>query len=200
MPKVSQAHLEARREQIIDAAITCFARDGFHRTTMQDIFKAASLSPGAIYSYFPSKEQIIEEISNERHRRERKWLAEASEIDDPRAALTSVADSFFGGLGDRQARLDRRVGVLMWAEALRNPRIRRLVREGVDQPRAVLAEVIAAAQNRGELGPEFDPDSLARLMIALFHGFVLQQAWDESVDGERYLTTVEQLLLAIVKP
>ncbi|TML76063.1 MAG: helix-turn-helix transcriptional regulator, partial [Actinobacteria bacterium] len=37
MPRVSDEHLDARRRQIIDAAIVCFARDGFHRATMQDV-------------------------------------------------------------------------------------------------------------------------------------------------------------------
>jgi AcrR family transcriptional regulator len=199
LPKVSEAHLEARREQIIDAAITCFARDGFHRTTMQDIVKAGSLSPGAIYSYFASKEEIIEAIAGGRHRREREWLTDASELDDPRAALAATAKAFFGGLSGRRARLDRRVGVFMWAEALRNPRIRRLARGGVDQPLIVLIQVIEDAQARGQVSPGLDPESLARAMIALFHGLVLQQAWDETVDVERYLDTIEQLLVAITE-
>ena len=59
MPKVTQAHLDARRQQIVEAAQTCFARQGFHQTRMQDICKEAGLSPGAVYSYFPSKVQII---------------------------------------------------------------------------------------------------------------------------------------------
>jgi AcrR family transcriptional regulator len=197
LPKVSEAHLEARREQIIDAAVACFAREGFHRTTMQDIVRAASLSPGAIYTYFASKDEIVEAITGERHRREREWLAEAAEIDDPRVALASLANLFFGGLSRRRARLDRRVSVLMWAEALRNPRIRRLAREGVDAPRSALSEVIQAAQKRDELPAVFDPDGLARVMMALFHGFVLQQALDEQLDVEGYLATVEQLLSAI---
>ena len=52
MPKVSQAHLDARRRQILDAAIECFAREGFHQTIMQDIVTQSALSPGAIYTYF----------------------------------------------------------------------------------------------------------------------------------------------------
>ena len=197
MPKVSEAHLEARRGQIVAAAVSCFARNGFHRTTMQDIVKEASMSPGAIYSYFASKDEIIEAIVAERHRREREWLDEAAAADDPGRALADLAAAFFRGLSQREARLDRRVGVLMWAEALRNPRIRRLAREGVDQPRAVLADLIRAAQERGELSRTFDPDSLARVMIAVFHGFVLQQAWDNELDVEGYLDTIEQLLRAL---
>ncbi|MCH8191827.1 MAG: helix-turn-helix transcriptional regulator [Chloroflexi bacterium] len=49
MPKITQAHLEARRQQILDAAFACFARQGFRQTTMQDIFREADLSAGAMH-------------------------------------------------------------------------------------------------------------------------------------------------------
>jgi AcrR family transcriptional regulator len=49
IPRVNQKHLEARREQILEAAIECFAHNGFHRTTMQDIMREAGLSVGAPY-------------------------------------------------------------------------------------------------------------------------------------------------------
>ena len=48
MPKVSEEHLDARRRQIVDAAIVCFVRKGFHRATMQDICREAGLSAGAV--------------------------------------------------------------------------------------------------------------------------------------------------------
>ena len=56
MPKVSQEYSEARRRQIIDAAYQCFARKGFHQTTMRDIYAEAKLSAGSVYHYFDSKE------------------------------------------------------------------------------------------------------------------------------------------------
>ena len=59
MPKVTQAHIDARRKQIIEAAQACFSRQGFHQTSIQDICKEAELSPGAVYRYFPGKVQII---------------------------------------------------------------------------------------------------------------------------------------------
>jgi AcrR family transcriptional regulator len=59
MPKVSQAHRDARRAQILEAAIICFSRRGFHSATMQDIVRQSRLSPGAIYNYFASKEDSV---------------------------------------------------------------------------------------------------------------------------------------------
>jgi AcrR family transcriptional regulator len=77
MPKVSQNHLEARRQQILDAAIECFSRQGFHPTTMQDIIKESGLSSGAIYTYFASKEALIEAIADRRHAKEEALIRSA---------------------------------------------------------------------------------------------------------------------------
>ena len=63
MPKLKPATQRARREHILDAAELCFARSGFHRTTMQDICKEALISPGALSVYFASKEDHIAGIA-----------------------------------------------------------------------------------------------------------------------------------------
>src|ERR1700712_939135 len=59
MPKVSQAHLDARRQQIVDAARVRFASHGFARTSIADIVAESGLSNGAIYRYFASKDEIV---------------------------------------------------------------------------------------------------------------------------------------------
>src|SRR4051794_11895849 len=65
MPKVSQEYRDARREQILAAAKRCFLRSGFHETSMQDLFAESGLSSGAVYRYFPSKEDMILAIAEE---------------------------------------------------------------------------------------------------------------------------------------
>ena len=62
MPKVSAAHVETRKLQILEAACICFGQNGFHRSTMQEICKTAGLSPGALYSYFSGKDELIRAI------------------------------------------------------------------------------------------------------------------------------------------
>jgi AcrR family transcriptional regulator len=198
MPKVSQEHLEARRRQIVDAALVCFARDGFHRATMQDICGEAQLSPGAVYRYFSGKEQIVETIADERHAREADFLAGAQEAGGATPGLRALGRAFFSSLADPDERLRRRVGLQVWAEALHNPAVHRLVTRGVDRPRLAIAQLVREAQQRGELAGELDPDSVARVMIALFQGFVLQQAWNERVDVAAYLETAEAVLDALL--
>ena len=63
MPKLKPDTQRARREHILDAALTCFARGGFHATTMQAICREAGVSPGALYVYFDSKEALIAGLS-----------------------------------------------------------------------------------------------------------------------------------------
>jgi len=59
MPKVSDEHLANRKQQILDAAANCFARNGFHRTSMQDIVRESGLSAGLIYRYFTGKDDLF---------------------------------------------------------------------------------------------------------------------------------------------
>lgn len=65
MPKVSAEHRAARRQQILDAARLCFLRNGFHATTMRDVFAEAGMSAGAVYLYFPGKEEIVRAIASQ---------------------------------------------------------------------------------------------------------------------------------------
>jgi AcrR family transcriptional regulator len=193
MPKVSQEHREARRQQILDAALECFAREGFHRTTMQEIVQQSELSPGAIYSYFKSKEEIIIALADERHAQEKALISVAGEQEDAGKILRDLGQSFLGALLDADEQKRRRVGVQLWAEALRNPQLLAIVRRGVDEPRRQFAALLSDLQQRGEFPARLSPDATARMMIALFQGFILQQAWDEQADVSSYIHNIEEL-------
>jgi AcrR family transcriptional regulator len=59
VPKIADEARTARRDQIIAAAAECFARAGYHTTTMADIAMAAGVSKGTPYLYFPGKEALF---------------------------------------------------------------------------------------------------------------------------------------------
>jgi TetR/AcrR family transcriptional regulator, transcriptional repressor of aconitase len=197
MPKVSQAHRNARRSQILQAAIVCFSRQGFHRTTMQDIVKQSQLSPGAIYNYFESKVEIIEAIANERHAKEKARMIEARKESDVTTVLKRIRDAFFGELRNPQERLRRRVGIQLWAEAQRNPRILKIARRGVNGPHKLLKAIIADAQRRKEISKDVNPDATARFLIAAFQGFVLQLEWDPQINAEQYMKVLDTFLKSL---
>jgi TetR/AcrR family transcriptional regulator, transcriptional repressor of aconitase len=197
VPKVTQSYLNARRRQIMDAAIICFSRQGFHRATMQDVVKQSRLSPGAIYNYFKSKEEIIEAIAAERHDKERVVLTLARNEGAVAPVLRRIRDTFLSELKNPKERLRRRVSIQLWAEAQRNPRILRLVREGVDAPRKLLTAILSDAQRRGEISRNINPDATARFLIAAFHGLVLQFEWDDQVEMKPQVELLEAFLASI---
>jgi len=49
-----------RRQEIVEAALTCFSRRGYNKTTMDDIVAESGLSKGTLYWYFDSKEELFE--------------------------------------------------------------------------------------------------------------------------------------------
>jgi hypothetical protein len=65
------------------------------------------------------------------------------------------------------------------------------VRRGVDEPRTLFTHVVREAQARGEFPRDLDPDGVARLVLSLFFGFVLQQAWDPRANLDAYLEVIE---------
>ncbi len=63
MPKVSEEHLQARREQILDGARRAFAQHGYEGTTVALLETEIGLSRGAIFNYFPDKWALFFELA-----------------------------------------------------------------------------------------------------------------------------------------
>ena len=82
---------EDQRRRILDAAIRCFSRGGFHATGMQAVCAEAGMSPGALYRYFPSKEAIIEAIVERDRADIPAQLAPLLEAEDVVGALIELA-------------------------------------------------------------------------------------------------------------
>ena len=162
MPKVTEEHAEASRRQILSAALRCFAREGFHRTTMQDIFRESDLSPGAVYSYFTGKDELIGGIIGEFMGFVREATAlfieplPDGELRGPGEAVAFVIESFQDfELGTVEERA--RVFPHLAGEQLRDPQLNAAVRAGIERLRLGFETLARAAQQRGELDPELEP-------------------------------------------
>jgi AcrR family transcriptional regulator len=194
MPRITRARAEARRRQIIEAALTCFARRGFHKTTIQDVVEQSGLSPGSIYCHFNSKQDIIVAVVEERHHRERALLQRAFEKQSFAEAVDQLAADFIVALDTPEERAWRRLTVQLWAESLHDRRLAGAVRDGVESPKAILARMVQRAKARGELPRTLDAHATARLLIAFFQGMVLQLTWDGNVDIQTCLTALKALI------
>ncbi len=195
MPKVSEAHVEARKEQIVTAAFLCFARKGFHPTTMQDICTEANLSPGAVYRYFAGKEDIIQSACHEAQAAQNAGLiAEALAEPDTRAMFHGLAAAFYSRFDDDGADVYNRASLQLWAEMTVNHRVRESFSRNHAAVRAGLTEVAREAQRRGDVDATLDAGAVASAMIALYEGFRLQKAMDPTIDTSEYVRVAEALL------
>jgi TetR/AcrR family transcriptional regulator, transcriptional repressor of aconitase len=182
VPRITPARASAQRERILDAALTCFARQGFHAATMQDIVAESGLSPGAIYGYFKGKTDVVMAIASERHAMERRRMEHALTAADLETSLVRLVEGFVLGLRDAQEKTWRRLAVQLWAESLSNPRLKREALAGVTQAIEQLSPMIGRAQREGRWPAHLDPEAAARVMIALLQGISLQLAWDDAID------------------
>jgi AcrR family transcriptional regulator len=195
MPKVTDAHLAARREQILLAAMARFAEGGFHSTGMAEVIAATGLSAGAVYRYFPSKEALIRAIVEERVLANAKDVFEAilaQGVDDPVDAVSAALE-----IVDRvsaQGEIDiTKVAVQAWGEALRNPDILDVAQNAYATMRGYLAEVTRRAQEHGRVPSETDPDEVAKTLLSLVMGYVIQRHIMGDVDRAHYTAALRAL-------
>jgi AcrR family transcriptional regulator len=194
MPKISAAQRDARREQILAAALRCFSRDGFHQTTTADIVRESGLSQGTLYLYFNSKDDLIAALADDRHRREAVLNALSEHQPDPARSIFALLTLYAKRLSEPSERDMLRVGLQGWAEALRNERVRAGVLEGVASARTALVRVIRRGQRAGAFTRDLDPAAMAAVLIAIFQGFVLQAAWEPGRDLAPSFELVRRLL------
>ncbi|MCH9035735.1 MAG: TetR/AcrR family transcriptional regulator, partial [Chloroflexi bacterium] len=122
-PKVSEEYLEARRQQILDAAVVCFSRRGFYLTTLEDIHKKAGLSKGAVYHYFKSKEDIIDALRSRSAKDDASILANTECAESPVARLVQLTEFTYRRMLRPESGDANRLSVFLSAEAMLNRRI-----------------------------------------------------------------------------
>ncbi|MFI2781381.1 TetR/AcrR family transcriptional regulator [Streptomyces sp. ALB3] len=180
MARVSQEHLDARRRQILAGAARCFARNGFHGTSMQDVLKEVGLSAGAVYRYFAGKEELIAAIADEAFNGIRRAFEEAAELSPPPTPdvlLGRVLRRVFDGqVYGMERRVCAALIVQVWAETLRDDRLARTLDEGYTGMRAAWAKLVEAYRAAGLMSSEVPADDVARTLIAAAQGFIAQEA------------------------
>jgi AcrR family transcriptional regulator len=195
MPRRTEAHLAARRRQILDAARACFLRKGFHATSMQEVIAEAGLSVGAVYRYFRSKDALIEAIAEDAT--DRVIAAFALVVADPapvplleavdRALAHAEAETGAGGTFT--------LALEVWAGAARDPALHALMAARYAPMRASFVTLARHARDRGELAPDADVAAVGATLFALVPGWAIQHL----LTGEPDRRTVVAGLRALVR-
>jgi TetR/AcrR family transcriptional regulator, transcriptional repressor of aconitase len=194
MPKVTEAYRTARRDEIVEAALRCFAAKGYQRTSVADIIDESGLSAGAIYGHFRGKKELFAAVAGrvlDARRGELEAHRGAGEPLSPGEVIATLLDGM---------RREPFSGVILqlWAEAAVDPEILELV-QGIfarlrETVRRGLAEWAAAVPGRVDGDPELWAARLAPVVLGLGPGFMVQRAIIADFDEDAYLAALPEAL------
>lgn len=155
---------EARPDEVLDAALEQFMAKGFAATRVEDIAKAAGLSKGAVYLYFPSKQALLEGLVQ----RAIVPIAETALISvkdfegDPRIVITQVLKLLAARLGEAEVLA---IPKLIIREVVNFPELAEMYRhEVLDRVLPVVEGLLAKGMREGYLRP-LDPELTVRSII-----------------------------------
>src|SRR5215470_1845038 len=191
-----------RRCQILDAALVCFAKRGFHQTSMHDISAEAGISVGLIYRYFASKEVVISAMAD-RHKQEIADVLERAK--QAPSLLESLEILFTAHCCEDAPQVVSAFVVDLYAEASRNPHVADLVRDVLDTAMNGVRDLIARAPETQNAGNDLEPAELAELIFAVARGMLMldvlrPQQMTATERRERQLQVTRRLWRLLFKP
>ena len=170
---MSQPQTESsdRYTQILDAALVCFAKRGFHQASMHDISAEAGISVGLIYRYFENKDAVISAMAD-RHKREiHEVLKRAQQAP---TLLESLEILFTAHCCEDAPQLVSAFVVDLYAEASRNPRVADLVRDVLQTAMNGVTDLIARSPEGESAAHGLKPHELAELIFAVSRGMLMR--------------------------
>src|ERR1700726_4816577 len=158
-----------RPTQILDAAVACFAKRGFHQASMHDISTEAGISVGLIYRYFQNKEAVISAMAD-RHKKEiHEILERARQAPNLRESLETL---FTAHCGEAEPQVTAAFVVDLFAEASRNPHVAELVSDVCKASMDGVTDLIARSPEAKV--SDLTPREMAELIFAVNDGMLLR--------------------------
>jgi AcrR family transcriptional regulator len=200
MVRFTETQKEGRRQEILAAALRCFARNGFHSTTITDVVRESGVSQGTFYLYFQTKDDVIAALADDRGQADALINAIASAETDPVVGLTTLFDLHGLTLADPQRKDEQRVAIQGWAEALRSERVRERLLANTARVQQELARLIERGQRSGQFRSDAEPQGVARALMALFRGLTLLSAWEGGFDADLTARSIENMVRGALAP
>jgi TetR/AcrR family transcriptional regulator, transcriptional repressor of aconitase len=174
VPKISEERKAARREQILDGARRCFAEYGYEGATVVRLEQATGLSRGAIFNYFPSKEELFIELAvRDNVRISELWVNEGLE-----AVIREIRE------------LDPN-WLAVYLELVRRVRTDKAFRTRLEERYEELTPAnrtrLREAQRTGELRDDVKPKQLGQFVNLILNGLALQRAAGEDLPPTKLL-------------
>jgi TetR/AcrR family transcriptional repressor of uid operon len=187
---------EEKRQELLGAAMRCFARDGFQGASISDICKEAHISRGHLYHYFESKEEMVVAITG-------AALARAAEsfdrmLDSVDTVETLAAEIVF--LKSRQEGQTSLFILHMLVEAARNPVIATITQGLSRQLRSSIAIFLRRGQALGQVDRTLDADQTAGLLMCVIDGSMSWEIRDPKINSADSAALLKTLIIRLLTP
>ena len=174
MPRgTARAPAEQRRAEILASAEACFTKSGYHATTIDDIAQRCGLSKGAIYWHFPGKRELFLALFDAYRERLVEVRRGASETASASEGLRRSADLALLEITDVVPLVELTLEYM--AHASRDKDLRDRFRAMYQEMASILVEQVERGQRDGTFRP-FNPEAVARMLVALEDGLLMQVA------------------------
>ncbi|AXI80906.1 TetR/AcrR family transcriptional regulator [Peterkaempfera bronchialis] len=194
MPPAKTDHA-ARRRDVSEAVWKVMASQGFGGLTLRAVAAQLGASTGLVTHYFPSKQALVAHalaILEERTEQRPRRVPPAEGIAALRTALLDILPL------SAPDTVSNRIWVGSWDTALADPQLGADQAARDDRSRARLRRHVEAAQQRGELPADADPERLAVMALAFTHGLVVQALFSPALfPPERQQQLVDDFLAAL---
>ncbi len=199
MPKIVDK--KEKRERILEAAISVFARKGTAKTKTADIAESAQIGKGTIYEYFDSKEELTSAAFNYVIKKAENDVAtRLSSIEDPWDRFVSYLRAWKDILqGDFKDYME--IMLDFWAEGIRTKNNISLfsLEKIYDENRAVLKRILDECVTQERIYP-VDTHVVASIILGALDGLMIQ--WivqPETLDVKDSLQELESLIVRGLK-
>ena len=172
---------DARREQMLRAALEVIAERGYPDTRIADVAERTGISPALVIYYFKTRDHLLTEAIRYA---EDGWYAGSqrrmSALPTAAARLEELVAMSCLPEDDPEPKSSWTIWLDFWAQAARNAEVARLRRASDQRWRETIAVQVRAGQQAGEFGP-VDADEFADALSALLDGMAVQIALDDPV-------------------
>ena len=196
MRTVDPERAAKRRRQILDAAIVCFRKKGFHAASMASICLEAKMSPGHLYHYFRGKEDLVEAIVEEDSVDSEAMMRELLLTSNILEALLQGVDNIW----TKEQRISRTLRTEILAEACRNQRISEIFRKYDSRIRRTLTEILMSAQEKNQIDRSVDPEGFATIMSGMISGLTSAYQAGCNIDIDRTTQAIRTMLAQTLTP
>ncbi|WP_433654550.1 TetR/AcrR family transcriptional regulator [Nocardia sp. CA-128927] len=195
MPRISEELWAQRRRHVLTSAWTCFARNGFHATSMDQIVAATGLSTSAVYRYFASKDDLIDATADEALSLIGGLFDEllaATPTPSPDQTITALVAALHRR-GEQQGYDLSQLAMQAWTEALRRPHLHELVRNYYRSTQANFAELSRRWRADGHIAATADPTAVATLLTTMMPGLIVVEHLGDGISAAELIAGLDGL-------